>query len=82
MNTEKSGNVPADMFVGTIHATNSCGKLVIVKYDNKKDVLVRFVDTGYECVVESGHIRKGSVKDHYSPSVYGVGYLGVGGRLS
>ena len=78
MNTEKSGNVPADMVVGTIHATNSCGKLVIVKYDNKKDVLIRFVDTGYECIVESGHIRKGSVKDHYSPSVYGVGYLGVG----
>ena len=33
--------------------------------------------TGYETTVELGNIKKGDVKDLYSPSVYGVGILGT-----
>ena len=41
-----------------------------------KTVFLHFSKTGYETTVELGSIRKGEVKDHYSPSVFGVGILG------
>ena len=38
---------------------------------------VRFLESGYIAEnITSGHIRKGEVKDYFSPSVYGVGCLG------
>ena len=38
---------------------------------------IRFLQSGYETDnISSGHIRKGEVKDYFSPSVFGVGCLG------
>ena len=38
---------------------------------------IRFLESGYIADgISSGHIRKGEVKDHLSPSVFGVGCLG------
>mgnify|MGYP003680000329 CR=1 FL=1 len=52
-----------DMKVGTIHSTNRHGELVITDYLASNHVCVRFLDTGYERVVTSYSIRKGSVRD-------------------
>lgn len=73
---------PEDMIAGTVYETNNCGKLVVVEYNGAKDVLVRFIETGYEGVARADHIRRGFVKDPYTPSVFGVGYLGVGKHLA
>ena len=59
-----------------IFKTNSCGNLVVIKYLNSQNTLVKFIDTGYECLVEMGNVKKGEVKDKLLPSVQGVGILG------
>ena len=63
--------------VGKVCKPKSSGDFKIVKYNNAKNVEVQFLKTGYEATVELGHIKIGNVKDPYSPSVYGVGILGI-----
>ena len=59
--------------VGKVCKSKSSGDFKILKYNDAKDVEIQFINTGFEVVVELGSIRKGEVKDPYSPSVYGVG---------
>lgn len=40
--------------------------------------VVEFISTGFRTIVGSAHIKNGSVKDYYLPTVYGKGFLGVG----
>ena len=63
--------------VGKVCKSLNSGDFKILKYNNKKNVEIRFLKTGFEAVVELGSIRNGEVKDRYSPSVYGVGVLGT-----
>ena len=63
--------------VGKVCKSKSSGDFEIVKYNNAKDVEVRFLKTGYEMVARLGNIKIGKVKDLYSPSVYGIGILGT-----
>ena len=63
--------------VGKVCKSKSSGDFKVVKYNNTADVEVRFLKTGYKTTVYLGNIRNGNVKDPYTPSVYGVGVLGV-----
>ena len=63
--------------VGKVCKSKSSGDFKILKYNDKTNVEVQFLKTGYETVVELGHIRNGNVKDPYVPSVCGVGVLGT-----
>ena len=63
--------------VGKICKSNLSGDFKIVKYNDKKNVEIQFSKTGYETTVELGSIRKGEVKDLYSPSVFGIGITGT-----
>ena len=62
--------------VGDIFDTNNCGKLVVLEYKGHLDVIVKFIDTGYETTARANNLRKGNVKDRSLPSVYGVGIIG------
>ena len=53
------------------------GNFKILKYNDSKNVVIRFLKTGHEMVVQLVSIKIGNVKDPYSPSVYGVGVLGA-----
>lgn len=70
--------IPIDMIEGTKYQTNNYGTLVVVEYINSLTVLVRFLDTSYEVKVQPSKVRKGKVKDHFKPTVSGVGFIGVG----
>mgnify|MGYP000017613476 CR=1 FL=1 len=70
--------IPSDMTPGTRHMTKQCGELEIVEYFNKSNVSIFFVATGSEKTVHSSSIRRGSVKDKYALSVFGVGFIGEG----
>ena len=61
---------------GDIYTTNNYGKLKVVNYKDSENVLIEFLDTGYEKIVRADHIREGKVKDPFFPNVYGVGYIG------
>ena len=63
--------------VGKVCKSKSSGDFKVLKYYDSGNVEIQFVTTGYETVVELGHIRNGEVKDPYSPSVFGVGLLGT-----
>ena len=63
--------------VGNVYKSKSSGDFKIVKYNDKANVEIQFLKTGFETSAELGHIRNGEVKDRYLPSVFGVGILGT-----
>ena len=63
--------------VGKVFKSKSSGDFKVVKYSDSGHVEIQFLNTGYETVVQLGHIKSGGVKDRYSPSVYGVGITGT-----
>ena len=63
--------------VGKVCKSLNSGDFKIVKYNNRVNVEIQFLNTGFEKTVQLGNIKSGKVKDPYSPSVYGVGILGT-----
>ena len=63
--------------VGNVFKSLNSGDFKVLKYNDSYNVEIQFLKTGYETVARLGHIKSGSVKDPYSPSVYGVGITGV-----
>ncbi len=63
--------------VGKICKSKLSGDFKILKYNNNENVEIQFLKTDYETTVQSINIKSGSIKDPYSPSVYGVGILGT-----
>ena len=63
--------------IGKVCKSTSSGDFKIVKYNDAKDVEIQFINTSYKTTVELVQVKRGNVKDPYSPSVYGVGVLGA-----
>ena len=63
--------------VGKVFKSLNSGDFKVVKYNNKTNVVIQFLKTGYETSVRLTNIRNGKVKDRYLPSVFGVGVLGT-----
>ena len=63
--------------VGKILKSKNSGDFKILKYNDRANVEIQFLKTGFETVARLSHIRNGKVKDPYSPSVYGIGVLGT-----
>ena len=63
--------------VGKICRSLNSGEFKILKYNDRANVEIQFLNTGYEVVVRLDCIRSGNVKDPYSPSVCGVGISGT-----
>lgn len=63
---------------GIIYPTKSGGDLEVTKYINSKEVEVRFLATGHKKTTQMSQIRSGKVKDPFYPSVFGVGFIGIG----
>ena len=70
-------NVSYKDCVGKVCKSKLSGDFKILKYNDKTNVEIQFLKTGYETSARLGDIKKGEVKDPYSPSVYGVGILGT-----
>ena len=63
--------------VGKVCKSLNSGDFKVLKYDDARNVEIRFLKTGYETSATLGNIRNGEVKDPYIPSVYGVGIVGT-----
>ena len=63
--------------VGKVCKSLNSGDFKILKYNDKTNVKIQFLNTGFETKVQLGSIRNGEVKDQYSPSVYGIGIVGT-----
>lgn len=56
----------------------SCGEIAsIVKYVNCNDITVQFVKTGELVKANYYRFEKGSIKSHFTPTVFGVGVTGL-----
>jgi len=63
---------------GENHTTNQGYTIEIIECFNNKNCTIRFDDENIIKNVRYNNIIRGKVKNPYHPSVYGVGYLGVG----
>ena len=63
--------------VGKVCKSKSSGDFKILKYNDRANVEIQFLKTGFEMVARLNHIRNGKVKDPHSPSVCGVGIVGI-----
>ena len=76
------------MKIGDVYDTTSCGKLIIVQLESCYKVVVKFLNTGNLRTVDPRNVRKGTVKDRYAPTVYGIGVVGekypikLGGKVT
>lgn len=57
-------------------------EFIIVKDYNARNVVIRFLDFPCEVKVLRGNMVKGAVANPMKPSVYGVGYRGIGEYVS
>ena len=63
--------------VGKICKSKLSGDFKILKYNDKTNVEIQFLKTGFGTVARLGNIKNGEVKDPYVPSVFGIGVLGA-----
>ena len=70
--------LPDYIDIGTIHKSNNCGDIQVLKKHSAGRVLVRFLNTGYESDFRFEDVRNGTTNDPYNRSVHGVGFIGVG----
>ena len=63
--------------VGKVCKSNLSGEFKILKYNNKENVEIQFIGTGFKTVARLTNIKSGSIKDPYVPLVYSVGILGI-----
>ena len=61
---------------GNQFKTKNYGIIEIIEYVNCLNILVRFVDTGYEIRSNASNIRQGKIKDRLAPSMRGIGVIG------
>jgi len=68
---------PQSVHEGEVYPTRD-GDIKVLKYYSALEVKVKFIKSGYVRMASAGEIRRERVKDHYKPSIFGIGYLGVG----
>ena len=57
--------------------TMNCGEIAfIVEYENSNNITVQFKNTEELVKTTYRHFKDGEIKSRFTPSVYGVGYLG------
>ena len=62
--------------IGKVCKSLNSGDFKVLKYNDTANVEIQFLNTGFEMVARLDHIRNGNVKDHYVPSVHGIGVVG------
>jgi len=69
--------------VGDIYPTNEGGSVIVVEYGGWSSISVRHMDDHRHMAnVRSDHLVQGGIKNPFHPSVFGLGYIGVGGYMS
>ena len=77
LNDVKAKDIKSSIGTDTVYQSKNSGCFTITSYLDSYNIGVKFVNTGFEMATLLGHIKSGSIKDPYSPSVCGVGVLGT-----
>lgn len=68
--------------VGKEFSTNHSGTCVVIDFKNSNDVTVMFHEPKHIMKCSACNLRKGKVRNPYSPTFYKKGFLGVGKYIS
>ena len=61
-----------------LRAVMHCGEVCeVIEYKNQKNMAVKFIETGEVVKCEYGNFKKRQIKSHFTPSVLGVGIIGL-----
>ena len=64
--------------LGKEFQTNNYGKCVVVDYNGAKDVTVMFYEPICSVKCQTSQLKDGTISNPLYPSVYGLGFMGVG----
>ena len=64
-------------YEGKVFQTKFNGDVVVLQYENSKNVKVKFLDTGNIVTTSASHLNAGLIKDKQRPSVCGVGICDI-----
>ena len=67
-----------DSLLGKEFLTNHSGRCVVIEFKNSNDVTVMFTSPKYIMKCSAYNLRKGKVRNPYSPTFHGNGFIGVG----
>ena len=76
MNNQEKLLLNKQKYENKIFETSKYGSVEILKYENKKEVVVKFIDTGNVATVTLNNLINDRVKDVYAKTICGVGFLG------
>ena len=79
--TEGAKQRSAANITGKVFESLHCGPFVVSHYQNTNSVTVRFINTGYETTTTKADITGSDtpgIRDPLAPTVFGVGYQGIG----
>ena len=68
--------VKTSIKVGEIYSSKNFGDVEVIFYKDFKNVKILFINSGKTSWVRGDHLKRGSIKDPYQPTVYGVGVVG------
>ena len=82
MNKEERLALKKAEYEGKIFKTNNYGDVVVLEYNNTKDVTIKFLNTGNIRKAEVYTIKKGEVRDNEAFPVYKVGVMDIPKELN
>lgn len=72
-----------DLLVGGSYKSTKGGTFTVIKITSSSNVKIRWDDIHkYETVTTAHHIKNGTIRNPYAPSVFNKGYLGVGHHIA
>jgi len=64
--------------IGEVNYNKSGLEMIIVEYNNYKNITVHFTKSGSYIKTRYDHFTEGSTKDPYDKTIFSIGYLGIG----
>lgn len=64
-------------YVGRTYLSKEGDVMTVLELNTCKKVTVQF-DAGHTLTVQLGNLERGTIKNPYHPSVFGIGYIGIG----
>ena len=79
MKREEQLSLKKAEYEGVIFKTNNYGDVVVLEYNNVRDVTIKFLNTGNIRKTATSELRKGEIRDNSLPTTCGFGYIDIEG---
>ena len=63
-------------YEGVVYTSNNSGDVIVVEYRSAKEVVVKFINSGYTTTTEMNCVKRGTIKDVTAPTLQGIGISG------